>query len=97
MAAQVAAAQTDEPLALATALVAFANAQGGRDNITAAVAGSGRPRRRPPVHRDPVHHHRAQCTLGPDSRRRLMAEFTATVYQNEFSPDGGPTSTRSSP
>ena len=43
MAAQVAAAQTDEPLALATALVAFANAQGGRDNITAAVARVGAP------------------------------------------------------
>ena len=43
MAAQVAAAQTDEPLALATALVAFANAQGGRDNITAALARVGAP------------------------------------------------------
>ena len=38
LAAQVAAAGTAEPLALALALVAFANAQGGRDNITAAVA-----------------------------------------------------------
>ena len=36
--AQVAAARTSDPLALALALVAFANAQGGRDNITAAVA-----------------------------------------------------------
>ena len=38
LAAQVAAAGTAEPLALALALVAFANAQGGRDNITAALA-----------------------------------------------------------
>jgi serine/threonine protein phosphatase PrpC len=38
LAAQVAAAGTSEPLDLALALVAFANAQGGRDNITAAVA-----------------------------------------------------------
>ncbi|GAA4691253.1 PP2C family serine/threonine-protein phosphatase [Nocardioides conyzicola] len=38
LAAQVAAAGTTEPLALALALVAFANAQGGRDNITAALA-----------------------------------------------------------
>ncbi|WP_395657444.1 PP2C family serine/threonine-protein phosphatase [Nocardioides sp.] len=41
VAAQVAAAQTAEPLALARALVAFANAQGGRDNITAALARVG--------------------------------------------------------
>jgi len=38
LAAQVAAAGTAEPLELALALTAFANAQGGRDNITAAVA-----------------------------------------------------------
>ena len=38
LAAQVTAAGTDEPLALALALVAFANARGGQDNITAAVA-----------------------------------------------------------
>jgi serine/threonine protein phosphatase PrpC len=38
LAAQVAAAGTAVPLDLALALVAFANAQGGRDNITAAVA-----------------------------------------------------------
>ncbi|GAA1766293.1 hypothetical protein GCM10009795_011050 [Nocardioides hankookensis] len=38
LAAQVTAAGTSEPLDLALALVAFANAQGGRDNITAAVA-----------------------------------------------------------
>ncbi len=38
LAAQVAAAGTAEPLALALALTAFANAQGGRDNITAALA-----------------------------------------------------------
>ena len=38
LAAQIAAAGTSEPLALALALVAFANAQGGRDNITAALA-----------------------------------------------------------
>ena len=38
LAAQVAAAGTDDPLTLALALTAFANAQGGRDNITAAVA-----------------------------------------------------------
>lgn len=38
LAVQVAAARTAVPLELALALVAFANAQGGRDNITAAVA-----------------------------------------------------------
>ncbi|MFC6341111.1 PP2C family protein-serine/threonine phosphatase, partial [Nocardioides hankookensis] len=38
LADQVTAAGTSEPLDLALALVAFANAQGGRDNITAAVA-----------------------------------------------------------
>ena len=38
LAAQVVAAGTTEPLGLALALTAFANAQGGRDNITAAVA-----------------------------------------------------------
>ncbi|WP_081795394.1 PP2C family serine/threonine-protein phosphatase [Nocardioides sp. URHA0020] len=38
LAAQVAAAGTAVPLDLALALIAFANAQGGRDNITAAVA-----------------------------------------------------------
>ena len=38
LAAQVAAAATSDPLTLALALTAFANAQGGRDNITAAVA-----------------------------------------------------------
>jgi serine/threonine protein phosphatase PrpC/RNA polymerase subunit RPABC4/transcription elongation factor Spt4 len=36
--AQVTAAGTTEPLALARALVAFANAQGGQDNITATLA-----------------------------------------------------------
>ena len=35
---QVHGAGTTEPLALASALVAFANASGGHDNITAAVA-----------------------------------------------------------
>ncbi len=38
LADQIAAAGTSEPLALALALVAFANAQGGRDNITASLA-----------------------------------------------------------
>ncbi|WP_082612269.1 MULTISPECIES: protein phosphatase 2C domain-containing protein [unclassified Nocardioides] len=38
IAAQVRGAGTSEPLALALALVAFANASGGHDNITAAVA-----------------------------------------------------------
>ena len=38
LAAQVAAAGTAVPLELALALTAFANAQGGRDNITAALA-----------------------------------------------------------
>ncbi len=38
LAAQVAVAGTAVPLELALALTAFANAQGGRDNITAAVA-----------------------------------------------------------
>jgi serine/threonine protein phosphatase PrpC len=38
LAAQIAAAGTVEPLELALALTAFANAQGGRDNITAALA-----------------------------------------------------------
>ena len=36
--AQVTAAGTTEPLTLARALVAFANAQGGQDNITATLA-----------------------------------------------------------
>ena len=36
--AQIAAAGTSEPLALAVALTAFANAEGGRDNITVALA-----------------------------------------------------------
>jgi serine/threonine protein phosphatase PrpC len=38
---QVRAAGTDDPAALALALVAFANASGGHDNITAAVARVG--------------------------------------------------------
>ena len=38
LAAQVRAAATGDPLALALALVAFANGEGGHDNITAAVA-----------------------------------------------------------
>ncbi|TNM42817.1 zinc-ribbon domain-containing protein [Nocardioides albidus] len=38
LAAQVRAAATDDPLALALALVAFANGAGGHDNITAALA-----------------------------------------------------------
>jgi serine/threonine protein phosphatase PrpC len=38
LAAQIAAAGTAVPLELALALTAFANAQGGRDNITAALA-----------------------------------------------------------
>lgn len=38
IAEQVRAAGTDEPMALALALVAFANAAGGHDNITAALA-----------------------------------------------------------
>lgn len=38
LAAQIAAAATSEPLALAAALVDFANAAGGRDNITATLA-----------------------------------------------------------
>ncbi|MDQ6522312.1 protein phosphatase 2C domain-containing protein [Nocardioides sp. LHD-245] len=38
LAAQVRAAGTADPLALALALVAFANASGGHDNITAALA-----------------------------------------------------------
>lgn len=43
IAAQVVAAGVGEPLELALALVAFANAQGGRDNITAALARVGHP------------------------------------------------------
>ncbi|GAA3551355.1 PP2C family serine/threonine-protein phosphatase [Nocardioides daeguensis] len=38
LAAQVRAAATSDPLALALALVAFANGSGGHDNVTAAVA-----------------------------------------------------------
>lgn len=38
IAAQVAAAGTEEPLALAVALVGFANRAGGQDNITVALA-----------------------------------------------------------
>jgi serine/threonine protein phosphatase PrpC len=38
LAAQVRAAATSDPLALALALVAFANGAGGHDNITAALA-----------------------------------------------------------
>ena len=41
--AQLVAAGTDDPPALARALVAFANAQGGRDNITVALARVGDP------------------------------------------------------
>lgn len=40
---QVRAAGTDDPAALALALVAFANAAGGHDNITVAVARVGHP------------------------------------------------------
>lgn len=39
--AQIEAAGTTEPLALASALVAFANAQGGQDNITVTLARVG--------------------------------------------------------
>lgn len=39
--AQIDAAGTTEPLALASALVAFANAQGGQDNITVTLARVG--------------------------------------------------------
>ena len=38
LAEQVAAAATDDPMALAVALVAFANGRGGTDNITVALA-----------------------------------------------------------
>ncbi|MFB9314169.1 PP2C family serine/threonine-protein phosphatase [Nocardioides plantarum] len=43
LAEQVAAAATDDPMALAVALVAFANGRGGMDNITVALARVGPP------------------------------------------------------
>ncbi len=41
--AQIAAAGSDDPHAIATHLVAFANASGGQDNITVALARVGDP------------------------------------------------------
>ncbi len=65
---QTAAAHGGDPLATASALVDWANAQGGQDNITVALARDLR---------------------SSTERTPEMAEFTATVYQNEFLPDGG--------
>ena len=87
--AQIAAAGSDDPLAVARHLVAFANASGGQDNITAALARVGRPlvedaRARACLTRRTRVRNNAAPTEG-----RPMAEFTATVLQNEFLPDGG--------
>ena len=85
LAALVRAAATTDPAVLALALTDFANASGGQDNITTALArvGPGRmplsPRTRP---RRPPRH---PCRPREDP----MAEFTAAVYQNEYLPDGG--------
>ena len=70
-----------EPAALALALVGFANAQGGQDNIT-VDAGPGRGAGRAECD------HRTEHAPEQDQGSH-MAEFTATVYQNEFLPDGG--------
>ena len=66
---------------LADALVDWANAQGGHDNITVALA-RARRRTEPP--------HRPRST--PDPQREgdpRWPTFTAEVFQNEFLPDGG--------
>ena len=71
---------------LAEALVDWANAQGGQDNITVALARvDARPDHAP-------HQPTAASTRSPrhtERKSRQMATFSADVYQNEFLPDGG--------
>ena len=103
LAAQVAAAGTaDRPRRLALALVAFANAAGRsrqhhrRGGPRGADAGRAVRRtsasaaaRRATATAAGAECQRHRTRDRHRSRRSPMAEFTATVYQNEFLPDGG--------
>ena len=74
-----------DPLALAAALVDWANAQGGVDNITVALARIDPPSGTEPTARATAAAHQRQT----ERKAPTMATFSAEVYQNEFLPDGG--------
>ncbi len=80
------AARAPNPWPLADALVDWANAQGGQDNITVALARIAiRPE--PRTHSPPPRSVRSPRHT--ERKSRTMATFSAEVYQNEFLPDGG--------